>query len=65
MNQMVFELCSGTIRLEVERDLTLFSMGGGKPLFSMGGEGGANPSLLPVFSLKLFRHSDVKFQDHT
>ena len=57
MNQMVFELCSGTIRLEVERDLTLFSMGRGG--------GGTSPSLLPVFSLKLVRHTDVKFQDHT
>ena len=65
MNQMVFELCSGTIRLEVERDLTLFSMGGGQTPIKYGGGGGANPSLLPVFSLKLFRHTDVKFQDHT
>ena len=62
---MVFELCSGTIRLEVERDLTLFSMGGGKPLFSMAGEGGGKPLPLTSFSLKLFRHTDVKFQDHT
>ena len=53
MNQMVFELCSGTIRLEVERDLTLFSMGGGKPLFSIGGEGGGKPLPLTSFFLEI------------
>ena len=52
MNQMVFELCSGTIRLEVERDLTLFSMGGANP-YSVWGGGGGKPLPLTSFFLEI------------
>ena len=50
---MVFELCSGTIRLEVERDLTLFSMGGGQTPIQYGGGGGGKPLPLTSFFLEI------------
>ena len=53
MNQMVFELCSGTIRLEVERDLTLFSMGGRQTPIQYGGGGGGKPLPLTSFFLEI------------